>query len=163
LKVETKTEVRAGQRLPASHRLVRASEKTEMEKLKIQINLKWMMAALVAVAVLATGPIFASARTATPEQTAYLSERASMPLAEIQEEAAQLGPHAKTFGTFARNPKYSWQSHAFYLERVKGHMNAGERTAELQQIRDSVLPCQQQAIREVVSHAAQVAASTQAC
>jgi len=46
---------------------------------------------------------------------------------------------------------------------VKEHINAvGERTAELQQIRDTVLPWQQQAITEVSSHAAQVAASTQA-
>jgi predicted RNA-binding Zn ribbon-like protein len=92
-----------------------------------------------------------------------LSERASTLLAEIQKEAAQLGPHADTLGTFAWNPQHSWQSHAFYLERVKGHINAvGERTAELQQIRDSVLPWQQQAISEVTSHATQVAASTQA-
>jgi hypothetical protein len=71
--------------------------------------------------------------------------------------------NAETLGTFARNPQYSWQSHAFYLERVKGHINAvGERTAELQQISDSVLPWQQKAISEVTSHAAQVAASTQA-
>ena len=66
-------------------------------------------------------------------------------------------------GTFAWNPHYSWQSHAFYLDRVKGHINAvGERLAELQQIRYTVLPWQQQAITEVTSHAAQVATSTQA-
>jgi hypothetical protein len=57
-----------------------------VEKLKMHINLKQMMAALVAVAVLATGSIFASPPTATPEQTAFLSERASTLLAEIQEE-----------------------------------------------------------------------------
>jgi len=38
----------------------------------------------------------------------------------------------------------------------------GERTAELQRIRHAILPWQQQAITEVTSHAAQVAASTQA-
>jgi hypothetical protein len=49
------------------------------------------------------------------------------------------------------------------LNKVKGHINAvGERTAELQQIRYAVLPWQQQAITEVTSHAAKVAASTQA-
>jgi len=65
--------------------------------------------------------------------------------------------------TFAWNPQISWQSHAFYLERVKGHINAvGERLAELQQIRGSVLPWQQEAISRVTSHAAQVAASTEA-
>ena len=129
----------------------------------MQINLKWMMAALLAVAVLATGSVFASPPGPSPESSAYLSERASTLLAEIQEEAAQLGLHAETLGTFARHPQYSWQSHAFYLERVKGHINAvGERTAQLQQISNSVLPWQQQAISEVTSHAAQVAASTQA-
>jgi hypothetical protein len=66
-------------------------------------------------------------------------------------------------GTFAWNPRHSWQSHAFYLDSVKGHINAvGERIAELQQIRHTVLPWQQQAITEVTSHAAQVATSTQA-
>jgi len=38
----------------------------------------------------------------------------------------------------------------------------GERTAELQRIRHAVLPWQQLAITEVTSHAAQVAASTEA-
>jgi hypothetical protein len=137
-------------------------KKRRVEELKMQINLKSMMAALVTVAVIATGSVFASPAP-SPESRAYLAERASVLLAEIQREAAQLGPHAETLGTFARNPQYSWQSHAFYLERVKGHINAvGERTAELQQIRDSVLPWQLQAISELVPHAAQVAASTQA-
>jgi hypothetical protein len=129
----------------------------------MRINLKKTMAVLAVVAVLATGSVFASPPTPSPGSPANLAERASTLLAEIQKEAAQLGPHAETLGTFARNPQYSWQSHAFYLERVKGHINAvGERTAELQQIRDSVLLWQQQAISEVTSHAAQVAASTQA-
>ena len=71
--------------------------------------------------------------------------------------------NAETLGTFASNPHYSWQSHANYLDRVKGHINAvGERTGELQRIRHAALPWQQQAITEVTSHAAQVAASTQA-
>ena len=86
-----------------------------------------------------------------------------MLLAEIQKEAAELSRHADTLGTFARSPQYSWQSHVHYLDKVKGHINAvGERTAELEQIRYAVLPWQQQAITEVTSHAAQVAASTQA-
>lgn len=129
----------------------------------MRINLKKAMAAFAAIAVLATGSLFASPPAPSRETRAYLSERASTLLAEIQNEAAQLGPHAETLGTFAWNPQYSWQSHAFYLERVKSHINAiGERTAELQQIRESVLPSQQKAISEVTSHAAQVAASTQA-
>jgi hypothetical protein len=86
-----------------------------------------------------------------------------MLLAEVQEEAVGLTRHAETLETFARNPDFSWESHAFYLDRVKGHINeVGERTAELQRISDAVLPWQQKAIHHVTSHAAQVAASTQA-
>ncbi len=131
----------------------------------MRLNLKGMIAALavvVAVALLGTGSGFASPPTPSSDST-YLSARASTLLSEIQEEAAGLALHAETLGTFAWNPRFSWESHAFYLDSVKGHINAvGERTAELQQIRDSVLPWQQQAISEVTSHAAQVAASTQA-
>ena len=93
---------------------------------------------------------------------AYLSGRASVLLVEIKKEGAELTLHADTLGTFARSPQYSWQSHAHYLNRVKDHINAvGERTAELQQIRYAVLSWQQQAITEVTSRAAQVAATTQ--
>jgi len=93
----------------------------------------------------------------------YLSGRASTLLAEIRAEGTGLRLNAETLGTFARNFQYSWQSHAFYLERVKEHINAvGERLAELQQILHAVLPWQQQATTEITSHAAQVAASTQA-
>src|SRR4029077_18606495 len=88
---------------------------------------------------------------------------ASTLLAQIKAEAAGLRRNAETLGTFASNFQYSWQSHANYLDLVKGHINAvGERTAELQRIRYAVLPWQQQAITQVTSHAAQVAASTQA-
>ena len=86
-----------------------------------------------------------------------------MLLAEIKKEAAELKLPADTLGTFAGSSQYSWQSHVHYLNRVKDHINAvGKRTAELQQMRDAVLPWQQQAITEVTSHAARVAASTQA-
>jgi hypothetical protein len=127
-----------------------------------------MIVALAAVALLGTGSVFASPPAPSPgapetDDLAYLSERASTLLAEIQKESAELSRHADTLGTFARSPQYSLQSHTFYLNKVKGHINAvGERTAELQQIRHAVLPWQEQAITEVTSHAAQVAASTQA-
>jgi hypothetical protein len=127
-----------------------------------------MIIALAAVALLGTGSVFASPPPPSPgapktDNLAYLSGRASTLLAEIQKESAELSRHADTLGTFARSPHYSWQSHAFYLNRVKDHINAvGERTAELQQIRYAVLPWQQQAITDVASHAVKVAASTQA-
>ena len=130
----------------------------------MRINMKRMIVAVAGVALLGTGSVFASPPAPSPESSAYLSGRASTLLAEIQEEAVGLRLHAETLGTFARNhQQFSWQSHASYLDRVKGHINAvGERTAELYRIRDAVLPWQQQAITEVTSHAAQVAASTQA-
>jgi hypothetical protein len=84
-------------------------------------------------------------------------------LAEIKTEAAELKPQADTLGSFAGSSQFNWQSHVHYLHRVKDHINAvGKRTTELQQIRYAVLPWQQQAITEVTSHAAKVAASTQA-
>jgi hypothetical protein len=131
-------------------------------------NLKLMIVVLAVVALLGTGSVFASPASPTTralemDDSAYMSARASTLLAEIKKETAALSPRADTLGTFARNPEYSWQSHAFYLERIKDHINAiGERTAELQQIRYAILPWQEQAITEVTSHAAQVAASTQA-
>jgi hypothetical protein len=135
----------------------------------MRLNLKRMIVALAAVALLGTASLFASQPGPSPgapekdHLNMYLSGRASTLLAEIQEEAVGLRLHADTLGTFGWNPQYSWQSHAFYLDRVKGHINAvGERIAELQQIGHAVLPWQQQAITEVTSHAAKVAASTQA-
>jgi hypothetical protein len=127
-----------------------------------------MIVALSALALLGTGSVFASPPTPSPGATetgysaTYLAGRASTLLAQIQDEATGLRLNAETLGTFAWSPRYSWQSHAFYLDRVKGHINAvGERIAELQQIRHALLPWQQQAITEVTSHAAQVAVSTQ--
>jgi len=104
-----------------------------------------------------------SSAAAEDRVSAYLSGRASELLAEIQREGAGLIRYSETLGIFSRNPQISWQSHAHYLDRVKGHINAvGERTDELQRIRHAVLPWQQQAITDVTSHAAQVAASTSA-
>ena len=134
----------------------------------MRMNLKQIIVALAAVLFLGTGSVFASPPGPSPgaQETAafaYLSERVSILLAEIRKESAELSRHADTLGTFARSPQISRQSHARYLNRVKDHANAvGERTAELQQIRHAPLPWQEQAITEVTSHAAQVAASTQA-
>jgi hypothetical protein len=139
------------------------SEKIKEEESKMQLNLKRMIVALAAIALLGSGSVFASPPASSPDSSAYLSGRASTLLAEVQEEAAGLTLHAETLWTFAGDPQYSWQSHAFHLDKVKGHINAvGERTAELQRISNSVLPWQQKAITEVTGHAAQVAASTQA-
>src|SRR6266404_2208308 len=129
----------------------------------MRLNLKRMIVALAAVVLLGTGSVFASPPASSPDSSAYFSGRASALLAEIQKETAGLRLHADTLGTFAWNPQYSWQSHATYLNRVKGHINVvGSCIAELQQLRYAVLPWQKQAITDVTAHAAQVAASTQA-
>jgi hypothetical protein len=140
-----------------------------MEESRMRLNLARMILTLVGGALLTTGAASASPQgtaAVTPPATqpsAYLADRASTLLAEIQKEAAGLRRNAATLGTFARNTQLSWRSHAYYLERAKGHINeVGERIAELQQIRNSVLPWQQQAITELTTHAVQVAASTQA-
>src|SRR5215469_16684392 len=140
-----------------------------MEEAKMRLNLSRAIAVLVGSAMLATGAAAAHpqgmAAAAPPaiQHSAYLSEQASTLLAEIQREAEGLRKNADVLGAFARNTQYSWQSHADYLHRVKEHINVvGERIAELQRIRNSVLPWQQQAITEVTTHASQVAASTQA-
>lgn len=133
-------------------------------------NLARTILALVGGAILATGAASATARTlpaaaspAATQHSAYLSERASTLLAEIQREAAELRRNAETLGTFARSTRFSWESHADCLDRVKTHINAvGKQIAELQRIQNSVLPWQQQAITQVTNHAAQVATSTQA-
>jgi hypothetical protein len=140
-----------------------------MEESRMRLNLARMIPALVGGALLTTGAASAfpqGTAAVTPPATqpsAYLADRASTLLAEIQKEAVGLRRNAATLGTFARNTQYSWQSHARYLDRVKVHINeVGERIAELQRIRNAVLPWQQQATTELTTHAVQVAASTQA-
>jgi hypothetical protein len=142
----------------------------------MRISFKRMIVALAAVALLGTGSVLASPPAQSPgapdkDQLPILSGRASIFLAEIQKETAELlveiqkerailRPHPYTF---AWNPQYNWQSDGTFLDRAKGHINAvGERIAKLQHIRHFVLPWQQQATREVTSHATLVAASVQA-
>jgi hypothetical protein len=140
-----------------------------MEESKMRLNLARMMVVIAGGAMLATGAAsapprdMAAAAPAATQNSAYLSEQAATLLREIQREAVGLRNTAETLGTFARSTQFSWKSHAVYLDRVKGHVNAvGKRIAELQRIRNSVLPWQQEAITQVTDHAAQVAASTQA-
>lgn len=130
--------------------------------IEMRLNWKRMMVALAAVALAGGGSALASP-SPSADSSVYWSGRASALLTEIQRETAQLGPPADTLKSFAGNPSLSWQSHATYLDRVKGHINAvRERIAELRRIGHAVHPWQQQAITQVTSHAAQLAASTQA-
>jgi len=143
------------------------------------IELKRMVVAVLAVALLGTGPVLASPPAQSPDapdqdHLAILSRRASILLteiqketvellAEIQKETAELRPHPYPPGTFAWNAQYTSQSRVTFLDRAEGHINAvRERVAKLQHIRRFVLRRQQQAITEVASDATQVAASIQA-
>jgi hypothetical protein len=84
-------------------------------------------------------------------------------MVEIQREAALLRRHADLLESLARNARISRESHAYHLDRVKLHINAvGKHTADLQAIRDDVVPWQQRAIDEVTFHAVEVAKSTEA-
>jgi hypothetical protein len=130
----------------------------------MRFNWKRIGLALTAFMLLGGGTVYAAppAAPAAPIDSAYATERASRLLTEIQAETVGLTINAEKLQSLARHPQYSWQSHADYLHKVKTHINSiGDRTAELQRIQGATLPWQQQAIREVTSHAANVANSTQ--
>jgi len=128
----------------------------------MRLNLKQMITTLAGAALVGTGSAAATMASSSDPPT-YLSVRASALLSGIQREAAEMTPDAETLGMFSRNLHRSWESQALCLERVKGHINAvTERVAELRRIHDSVPSHQQEVIDEVTSHAAQIAASTQA-
>jgi hypothetical protein len=128
----------------------------------MRFNLQRMTKILSAALLIGAGSTFAcsAARQSVDDD---LTERASTLLAEIRGEAAGLRRSAEMLDTFARNHRLSWQSHAYYLDRVKDHINAvGKRLAELQQIQYAVPSWQQEATDEVTPHAAAVAEATEA-
>lgn len=129
----------------------------------MRTNWKRTTAAIAAFLFLITGFMSACPPAAAGGIQSYPSVRASQLLAEIQGETATLSADAAQLQALTRHPQYHWQTHAEYLNRLKLHVHAvGERTAELQQIGAKTLPWQQSAIKQVTSHAAQMAASTQA-
>jgi len=135
----------------------------------MHISLKRGLVAVAGFALLATSSIFASSTWAAPGATgedqfsAYLSGQASTLLSKIQDEAADLSPHADTLDVLARSPRLSWETHAHYLNRVKGHINSvGKHLAELQQVQTHVAPWQKQAIAELTNHVTQMANRTEA-
>src|ERR1700693_1347069 len=97
---------RADQRSEEALVSLRMINNPRLEELKMRTNLKRMIVILATVALLGTGSVFASPPAPSPEaqkadDLAYLSERASMLLAEIKKEAAELTHHADTLGAFA--------------------------------------------------------------
>ena len=124
----------------------------------MRLNSPPKITALGGVLLLITGVASGSAQSASGS----MAERASTLLVDIQREAALLWRHADTLESLARNTQIGWRSRAYQLDQVKEHINAvGRHTAELQVTRHGVLPWQQQAINEVTSHAAELAASTE--
>lgn len=153
-----------------------ASEKTEVEELKMRFNLIALNVFLAVVAFAGPGSVRASLPPQSPgerekDHSAVHSGRASTLLAEIQREArellaeiqwetANLQPNPYALSPFTQNPHTNPRTHGEFLFRAKGRINAvEERVAELQRLRRYLLPWQQQAIVQVTSHATQVAAS----
>jgi hypothetical protein len=133
----------------------------QKEELKMRTLLKRSVLSFAILMLLGAGQALASPAAPSADTPFYFSERATTLLTEIQSETAAMKLHTETLGTFAWKPQISWQSHAHYLDRVKGHINnVGERIAELQAIRGFVQPWQQTAIDKVTVHAVQVASST---
>ena len=84
-------------------------------------------------------------------------------LKDLQVLSSKLHRHAETLGTYATRPEMSWQSHATQLTGVRDHLNdAGQVLKQLQDMRDSVAPWQQQAIDRIHPVASQLADHTEA-
>ena len=75
----------------------------------MRINMKRMIVAFAAVALLGTGSVFASPPAPSPvasetDDLAYLSGRASTLLAEIQKEFGRAKPPCRYLGDFRPEP-----------------------------------------------------------
>lgn len=129
----------------------------------MKAKLKLAVLGFAVLLLIGAGQALASTAAPSGSASAYFSERASTLLSEIQSETAAMNIHAETLDTFTRNPQIHWRTHAFHLDRVKGHINnISAQIAELLRISGFVEPWQQKAIDQVTSHAAEVASSTQA-
>jgi hypothetical protein len=94
-------------------------------------------------------------------QTATSSAQASQLLEEIQSIAYELSSDAATLESYKLG-QLNWESHAYQLTLAKQHINAiGGRLQELEAIRNTAEPWQQQAIGRIVPLAVQLAARTE--
>jgi hypothetical protein len=90
------------------------------------------------------------------------SAPATQLLEEVRSISHDLSREAATLESYASGGRY-WQTHAYQLHLAKQHINAiGERLTDLQAIRGTAEPWQQQAIDSIVPVAEQLAARTQA-
>jgi hypothetical protein len=94
-------------------------------------------------------------------ETATSSAQASQLLEEIQSIAYELSSNAATLESYKLG-RLNWESHAHQLTLAKQHINAiGGRLQELQAIRNTAEPWQQQAIGRMVPLAVQLASRTE--
>jgi len=84
-------------------------------------------------------------------------------LKEIKSLTGKLNTDAATLESYKCQRQLSWQTHAHQLTKTREHINAiGERLDRLQAIKSELTMWQQQAVGQIASVAANVAAHTQA-
>ncbi|HEY7302607.1 MAG TPA: hypothetical protein VH601_00720 [Bryobacteraceae bacterium] len=98
---------------------------------------------------------------AVQSETTQDSAQASQLLEEVRSIASDLSRDAATLESY-KLKRLSWESHAYQLTLAKQHINAiGARLDDLQAIRSTAVPWQQQAIDAIVPVAVQLASRTE--
>lgn len=98
----------------------------------------------------------------TPYSLASQKEASDL-LAEMKKLTYDLSRNADTLAGLARGNQVGRQTHANYLNVVRGHVNElGDRLERLQAIRHATAPWQQQAIDRMVPAAVELAGRTEA-
>ena len=128
---------------------------------------------MVPAVMLMAGSLYAAPKDSTADlkgpvtivvvESEYPSEaQASELLKQIQVRAVELSKDSATLGTFSRSD-LSRQSHAEYLNRVKQQVNqTGEQLGQLEEIKSTSAPWQQDAINQLVPIAHQLASNAEA-
>ena len=81
---------------------------------------------------------------------------------DIQSDAQQAATDADYLQSLDRDPMMSWESHAEYLESLKGEINdIGAKLCRLQTIRRMLAPWQQSAVDQIAGEAQLMANHTQ--
>jgi DNA repair exonuclease SbcCD ATPase subunit len=90
------------------------------------------------------------------------NQEVSKLLEDIKTQAADLQKDSDTLESFTRN-SVSWESHAEELESIKERINAiGKTIKQLENLRGSASPWQQEAIDRILPVARKLASNTQA-
>ena len=111
--------------------------------------------ALLAAALLITGPVVQAAPQEDNKEVSKLLEDIKMQAADLQRDSDELE-------SFTRSD-LSWQSHAEELEQIKERINAiGKTISKLQNLRSSASPWQREAIDRIIPVAKKLALNTTA-